>query len=745
MILWKLSPIFFKKKNISGELFQDEWKNFGYNRTKVLEYAFNKTDYVFIFDADDLIHGDFILPLQMDKDKYNIPFENPTFYYRPILVSNRIKWKYNGVLHEYIVNIDPVQSEEHLYGNYYIESRRLGSRSKNPDKYLNDAMVLEKGFFDENDDIGLKNRYAYYCAQSYQDAGKYEKAIEWYEKTLTLEYSPQYKYCACIRAGNCYNELKQFDNAIIIWCKSYEYDNERVEGIVKVMEHYYNKGIHLMVSSLYNKFKHISLDNIDETNKIFLDHSKYIEMHYYASISGCYCNERKSAYDACKYLLLNKWKFIENTISNLQFYIPHFKQDSDKKPLIDFFIYYINNGSRSIEERENAWKIVKDIMKEEYPDKYDLLENSICKKNIDKSNKYASSNKILVYTGWMTHLWNESHLENKALGGAEKAVAYLMRELPKNYEIIVTGDVEEGIFDNVTYIHQNKLQKLLDETEFHTIIVSRYVCFFENFKNSKCYKLIVSAHDSTGFINTASLSINNKLHTNDILQCYYNDIDNIISLTPWHTISMTQSHPFLNEKIISINNGIHIENFPKIKNDKIKNDKIKNKFIWSSCAYRGLHIMLDLWREIINKYPDATLDICSYDTFPKNEDEMKMETIINNFDSITHHGKLNTNELYDLMATAEYWLYTNTFPETSCITAMEMLMSEVICLYYPLAGLNDTIGDYGIPVNQGEEIETLINLSTEKKTLMREKGKEYAVSCSWKKRAEEMVHNVRIE
>ena len=71
----------------------------------------------------------------------------------------------------------------------------------------------------------------------------------------------------------------------------------------------------------------------------------------------------------------------------------------------------------------------------------------------------------------------------------------------------------------------------------------------------------------------------------------------------------------------------------------------------------------------------------------------------------------------------QYWLYTNTFPETSCITAMEMLMSKVIFLYYPLAGLNDTIGDYGIPINQCEEIETLIHLTTEKKALMKERGK----------------------
>ena len=360
---------FFKERNIPGEIFQDEWKNFGYNRTKALDHALNKTDYLFIFDADDLIHGDFKLPVPFDKDKYDIAFETPTLYYRPILVSNRIKWKYNGILHEYIVNIDPIQSEEQLYGNYYIESRRLGNRSKNPDKYLDDALILELGFFDEKDDIGLKNRYSYYCAQSYQDAGKYEKAIEWFEKTLTLDYSPQYKYCACIRAGECYIHLNKDDNAIIIWGNSYNYDNERLEGIVKIMEYYYNKGVHFMVSALYNKFKHISLDSINQNGKIFLDRSKYHSLHYFASISGCYCNEHQSAYEACKYLLLNNRPNTENTILNLQFYIPQFKQDLDKKNLIDFFIHYINNGSRTIVERENAWKIIKD----ECPDRFNLI------------------------------------------------------------------------------------------------------------------------------------------------------------------------------------------------------------------------------------------------------------------------------------------------------------------------------------------------------------------------------------
>ena len=60
-----------------------------------------------------------------------------------------------------------------------------------------------------------------------------------------------------------------------------------------------------------------------------------------------------------------------------------------------------------------------------------------------------------------------------------------------------------------------------------------------------------------------------------------------------------------------------------------------------------------------------------------------------------------------------------------------MLMSEVICLYYPLAGLVDTVGVYGIPIERGQEIETIVNLTNKRKTEIRKLGKEYALSCSW--------------
>jgi hypothetical protein len=108
------------------------------------------------------------------------------------LVNNRIKWKYVGVLHEYITTIlqGDCKKTEYIGGDYYIVSGRTSSRNKDPWKYKNDAEILEKGYYEslETGD-GLHNRYSYYCANSYLDAGIKEKAID--AKSQTINNTPQ--------------------------------------------------------------------------------------------------------------------------------------------------------------------------------------------------------------------------------------------------------------------------------------------------------------------------------------------------------------------------------------------------------------------------------------------------------------------------------------------------------------------------------------------------------------------------
>ena len=92
---------FFKKEGIPGELLEHEWVDFGHNRTLALKGAYKKADYIFIFDADDTIHGNVIIP-KLTHDMYKMKFGSGFTYLRPLLVTAHKKSKFVGVLHEYL-------------------------------------------------------------------------------------------------------------------------------------------------------------------------------------------------------------------------------------------------------------------------------------------------------------------------------------------------------------------------------------------------------------------------------------------------------------------------------------------------------------------------------------------------------------------------------------------------------------------------------------------------------------------
>ena len=714
---------FFKEKEIQGEIHVNTWENFGHNRSLGLELSYNKADYVFIFDADDKICGNFKLPV-LKSDKYFLTFKGNTINYkRALLVNNRKKWKFKGVLHEFLCSDEPI-GENTIEGDYYIFSGRTGNRSKDVNKYKKDAEILEKAFNDKNTEADLLPRYSFYLSQSYKDSGDILNAIKWYTKTLGLNGWVQEKYYSCLMLGNLHLQQGNDKDALKFWLKTIEYDSERIEGIVKACEWGYTNSNHCLVNTLYHRFHKY---NHNPKDKLYLFYNLYnYHLEYYNSISSFYVNDKKSGYESCKNIILYNGYNLEHTFNNFIYYIDYFKKDKDEL-LVNKIKEYLINPTISHSKRMSIWNKLKDYLKK-YKKVWKEIDREIDKNRIIKKNEYSSSNKILIYTGLMYFPWNDSYMETHPLGGAEKAVVYLSRNLPKNYDIYISGTVKDETKDNITYIHHDKLQDLLDKEVFHTIIVSRYVYFFVKYFNIKCYQLLLSAHDSTGFINN---NMYRSITIDDILRDNNEHIDKVISLTSWHSNNIISRHPYFSNKINIINNGIDITNFPK------HTEKIKNKFMWSSCSYRGLHILLNLWEDILQKLPDATLDICSYDTFPKNDADRKMLEIINKHSSIVHHGKLDTTQLYDLMNISEYWLYTNTFPETSCITGMEMLMSNVICIYYPLAGLVDTVGKYGIPVEKGNEIETILSLTKKQKVEIIQKGKQYALKCSWRNRARE--------
>ena len=265
---------FFNSKNIKGEIYSDEWKDFGYNRSLALQHAYKKTKYLLIFDADDKIFGKFPLLKDLNLDSYHFKFGLGVTYKRLLLVNNYLKWEFIGVLHEYISCIDKKNfSSGIIDGDYYVESGKTGSRSKDPEKYSKDAIILENAFYEsEKNNSHLKIRYAFYCAQSYRDSNNKENAIKWYKKRAELKDWEQEVYFSYFMIGNLYNDLKETEKAFYYWNLAIEIDKERYESIYQIISHLRQNNFH---SLAYNYYLMIQNKNIDLNNKLFVFYPIY--------------------------------------------------------------------------------------------------------------------------------------------------------------------------------------------------------------------------------------------------------------------------------------------------------------------------------------------------------------------------------------------------------------------------------------------------------------------------------------
>jgi hypothetical protein len=263
-------------------------------------------------------------------------------YKRALLMNNRLKWQYRGVLHEYLAPLEPGRriNDAHVPGNYHIESCRTGSRSMNPHKYVDDATVLKTAYEVEKDrDPGLAMRYVFYCAQSYKDAGpEYTPdAIAWYKRCLELPMWAQEKYYSCLTLG-ILNKTKDPDAALKYFLRTVEYDAERIEGIVQAMEQMQSTGNHMFINALYHRFKGYIRAPKD---KLFLfKHTYSDELEYNNSLSAYYAHDLPTGYECCKRIILNRVlqeKRLHQTVQNLKFYLSCAMQDTDAEALRLFY------------------------------------------------------------------------------------------------------------------------------------------------------------------------------------------------------------------------------------------------------------------------------------------------------------------------------------------------------------------------------------------------------------------------
>ncbi len=220
---------------IPGELYERLWHNFGHNRTEALNLAQGRGDYIWVIDADDIVVGtpDFT---RLSADVYYLRMEQTSdfVFWRAQLFRDGLPWFYRGVVHEYPWCHEP-HVDANLDGDYHIESRRVGARNLEPQKYARDRDLLLAEVERNPEDA----RSVFYLAQSYRDLGDFVNARKWYARRAEMGGWDQETYVAMFQLARAMANLGEpWPDVQEAYLRAWEFRPTRAEPLYAIARRY---------------------------------------------------------------------------------------------------------------------------------------------------------------------------------------------------------------------------------------------------------------------------------------------------------------------------------------------------------------------------------------------------------------------------------------------------------------------------------------------------------------------------
>lgn len=317
-----------QEKKIPGEVVIEPWKNFAYNRTFALKKLKEKDhiDYALMIDADEIL----VFDENFDVDKFKSELWADIYdimtqmgglsYNRPTLTSNKRNSRYEGVVHEFLA-MDDGGSRDVAKGFHNCPIQD-SARNKSENKYLQDAKLLESALDDPETGEWFRSRYTFYLAQSYRDAGLYEKSLERYLERTKQGFWQEEIYMSFYTAANLMKMMNYPKEQVLqMYMSAHESLSHRAEALHGAL-------LYCRVNGLNHQGYMIGKRAIDIT---FPEGSLFAEKWIYDygildefSIVAFWTGHYQESKQACERLLDDKKlpdHYYDRVKSNLQFAI----------------------------------------------------------------------------------------------------------------------------------------------------------------------------------------------------------------------------------------------------------------------------------------------------------------------------------------------------------------------------------------------------------------------------------------
>ena len=270
----------------------------------------------------------------------------------------------------------------------------------------------------------------------------------------------------------------------------------------------------------------------------------------------------------------------------------------------------------------------------------------------------------------------------RSLGGSESAVVFAARELARRgHRVRVFCRCESpGDYEGVAYHDLTDFSAFLESGSCDVFICCRHLRGLAAPVRSKVN--VVWNHD-----------IIFKDGARQLMSLMYK-VDRLFVLSEFHKETFQRRLDVPEDRYLVTRNGVDL---PLIDSAIEGVERDPNRLLYTSRPERGLDVLLTVWSELKRRRPDLKLAVAHYDN-PGADAQMAeyLETLKRTADQlpdITLLGPLSKRELYREIAASSLVVYPATFPEVSCISALEAAACGTPIIASRYAALEETVAD----------------------------------------------------
>lgn len=274
-----------------------------------------------------------------------------------------------------------------------------------------------------------------------------------------------------------------------------------------------------------------------------------------------------------------------------------------------------------------------------------------------KTKKWEQ-NTIVYYAGMSRVKWSPTDPEKKGLGGSEMAVIQLSKFWTlMGWKVVVYGNVEEGVFDNVNYL---SYEKFSTADQYNILVLWRSYGIVA-LPHIRANKIFIDLHDEM-----------DKQY--EIVTPHLPLVSAIVVKSKFHASAVPSAWK---DKIVVIENGVPAKYFNSnvSRDDKWNN---RHKLIYASSYDRGLvetlRFSIPLLRQ---RVPEIEFHIYYGSELLPVPIKQVVDDLLKQ-DRVFDHGRVSQDELFKAKVNSGFQYYLSTQGETDCISIKESALAGCI-------------------------------------------------------------------